>query len=93
MKFDTPPDAGSLLGMVSPDTALLLIPLLVILFAVVWFYPFRRRRSRDCRWKKDRRRHGTALIRWQCVACGVDAFTIDGKPPKQCKREFRETRL
>ena len=50
--------------------------------------------SSSCRWRLDKRRgRNAALQRWQCLACGVEAFTSDGKRPKECKRELRDARL
>ncbi|MDF0602092.1 hypothetical protein P1J78_15230 [Psychromarinibacter sp. C21-152] len=51
-----------------------------------------RRGGTACRWKRDPRARDT-LVRWQCAACGVDAFTSDGRRPKECKRHMREARL
>jgi hypothetical protein len=46
-----------------------------------------------CTWRFDRRRHGVALQRWTCTSCGVEAFTQDERPPKDCKRALRPTAL
>jgi hypothetical protein len=46
-----------------------------------------------CKWYKDSIRRDGTLERWQCRTCGVDAFTSDGAPPKECKRDLRETQL
>jgi hypothetical protein len=47
--------------------------------------------TRNCRWRRDRRRHGQAtMFRWVCSECGVDGYTSDGKPPKVCKRHQKE---
>jgi hypothetical protein len=52
-----------------------------------------RRRARRCPWRRDALRAGTRLERWVCADCGVDAFTADGRPPKECKRALRSARL
>ena len=91
MKFETPPDTGWMFGAYSGDLWLIL-PLALMLGAILFFRFRRTRAKRECRWKKDTRRRA-ASVRWQCMACGVDAFTRDGKPPKECKRLLRETTL
>ena len=48
----------------------------------------------QCRWKKDRWRHGSIKFdRWICRECGVEAFSGDGRPPKECKRHLRKVTL
>jgi hypothetical protein len=42
-----------------------------------------------CRWRRAGFRHGVRAQRWICRACGVDAFSRDGSPPKECKRALR----
>lgn len=51
------------------------------------------RRGLPCKWRNDKVRRTSGLRRWQCTVCGVDAFTSDGKPPKECKRGLREAQL
>ncbi|MEQ9041459.1 MAG: hypothetical protein RIE24_24310 [Silicimonas sp.] len=46
-----------------------------------------------CKWYRDKVKRDGTLQRWQCRTCGVDAFTHDGKPPKECKRGLREAQL
>lgn len=46
-----------------------------------------------CRWKTDRRRMKGAFTRWVCTDCGVEAFTTDDRPPKECKRALRDPAL
>ena len=40
-----------------------------------------------CPWREGSTRKG--MIRWQCAECGVEAFTKDGRAPKECKRDLR----
>lgn len=47
------------------------------------------RRTRRCRWKRDNYRRATRLQRWVCRDCGVEAFSSDAAPPKECKRTLR----
>lgn len=46
-----------------------------------------------CRWKRDPTHKGADLQRFVCARCGVDGFTTDGRPPRQCKRALRSTGL
>ena len=50
-------------------------------------------RRRASRWKRDRVTRRSGMVRWQCMDCGVDAFSQDSKPPKECKRALREVGL
>lgn len=48
----------------------------------------------ECRWRQDKRRHPSInLKRWTCTTCGVEAYSADGSPPKECKRALRDARL
>ena len=49
--------------------------------------------SKRCRWKIDNFRAQDTLVRYVCQECGVDAYTSNGKPPKDCKRQYRTGRL
>jgi hypothetical protein len=49
---------------------------------------------RGCRWRVDKRRNpAVSLRRWVCADCGVEAYSADGKAPKECKRALRDARL
>lgn len=47
-------------------------------------------KGRRCRWRRARdsntRPH---LSRWRCDDCHVEAYSSDGRPPKECKRVLR----
>ena len=45
--------------------------------------------GKPCRWKRDPTRKSEHLDRYVCTACGVDAYSSDGSPPRQCKRNLR----
>ncbi len=61
---------------------------------LIWAFFLRPRAgAKSCRWKKSPGRTGATLERWQCMGCGVDAFSRDGHAPKECKRGLRETQL
>ena len=59
--------------------------------ALIWLT--RRRKRSACKWRRDMVPRENGLQRWQCGKCGVDAFTSDGRAPKECKRALRETQL
>ncbi len=100
-RFLTPPETEGWTPLDSPiDWAGLAILVLLVLFFLrsLW-----RQRNRSlglvvrqgkagatCKWRKDKVKRGGTLERWQCKTCGVDAFSHDGKPPKDCKRNLRE---
>ena len=47
-----------------------------------------RRSTRDCIWRQDLFRNTRTNTRWTCSTCGVEAYTQDGRPPKECKRDL-----
>lgn len=49
----------------------------------------RARRQRPCRWKKAARQTGGSLTEWRCRTCAAQAYSHDGKPPKDCKKALR----
>ena len=46
-----------------------------------------------CPWKRDAFRPETRFRRWVCATCGVDAYTVTGRPPRECKRASRPSGL
>jgi hypothetical protein len=48
------------------------------------------RKGQPCRWKRDRLRPETRLVRWICTECGVEAFAMKGSTPRQCRRTLRD---
>jgi len=55
--------------------------------------PSSKRRSRPvplfgrnrCAWRAEGQKNAS-FSRFHCETCGVEAFSRDGKPPRQCKR-------
>ena len=99
MKFERPPerewpgDWALALPDLSPwvqAAVLLLIALILGWQAWRWLRP---PNPRPCRWKRDRARPRAGMARWACATCGVDAFSRDGRPPKECKRGLKEAGL
>ena len=83
----------------SQTEALLLTGGVWALLVLVFFVIRSRRASvgggdESCRWKKDHWwRPFSKFDRWICRECGVDAYTRDRRPPKECKRILRERAL
>ncbi len=46
------------------------------------------RRGAECRWKRARD-HRPPFRKWQCRTCGVEVFTSDRRPPKECKKTLK----
>lgn len=60
----------------------------VILVVLALFYFRRTAVVRRCRWRAGGGAGGQ-LSRWRCEACGVEAYSSDGHPPKECKRVLK----
>lgn len=48
-----------------------------------------RRARRPCSWKRDLDGHRPPFVRWTCATCGTEAFSSDGRAPKECKKTIR----
>lgn len=59
----------------------IVIGLLIVFLGVVIFS---NRRTRYCRWRAERSGDRAGLSKYRCMACGAEAFTSTGKPPKDC---------
>jgi hypothetical protein len=55
---------------------------LAVAVVVVAFVARRRAPVRRCRWREDRSGSRGALIKYDCVACGAEAFRSTGKPDR-----------
>ncbi len=43
-----------------------------------------------CRWRRARDHDNRPPFgKWQCRTCGVEAFTSDRRPPKECKKTLK----
>lgn len=49
--------------------------------------------GKSCRWRLDPTQKGQERQRYVCRHCGADAFTTDGRPPRNCMRAARPTGL
>ena len=64
----------------------MLIPIgLVVAFILIVI--FSNRKTRQCKWRADRRRDENGKGFYRCVVCGAETFTSDGRPPKDCLAE------
>lgn len=53
---------------------------LVAAFVIVAIVTYRRGAIRACRWREDRAGSKGALVKYNCVTCGAEAFRSTGKP-------------
>lgn len=67
--------------------------IIVVIIAVLVFRSLSAGPSQKCRWKIDKTRPQDTLTRYVCQECGVDAYTSDARPPKNCKKQFRTGQL
>ncbi len=58
---------------------------LLVAFVLVALYARRNRATRRCRWRADRSGDKGALRKYRCAACGAEAFSATGGPPRDCK--------
>lgn len=52
----------------------------IIAIVAVAIYAYRHADTRNCRWREDRTASKGALIKYNCVTCGAEAFRANGKP-------------
>jgi len=74
-------------------TELLLPTATALILVIVRLRLWRRRSARRCSWRKGVNAPGRRSQMWVCRRCGVDAFSYDGRPPKECKRGLRPAAL
>jgi|TARA_R110002049_G_scaffold23781_4_gene84515 hypothetical protein len=71
----------------------MLIPLIfVIALVIVAIVARRGAATRDCRWREDRTGDRGTLRKYQCTACGAEAFRSEG-PPDRCLKRMDTPRL
>lgn len=68
---------------------MLIVVALIIAFILVAISARRGAATRGCRWREDRTGDKGALRKYQCVACGAEAFTASPGPPDLCKAPNR----
>nr|WP_246455675.1 hypothetical protein [Sulfitobacter aestuariivivens] len=52
----------------------------LVVFGAVLVWNRRHGMTRNCRWREDRAGSKGALIKYNCVTCGAEAFRSTGKP-------------
>ncbi len=61
--------------------------LLGLLIAFVLVLLLTNRKTRNCRWRANRRADRDGQAAYHCVTCGARALTSDGQAPRQCHAE------
>ena len=61
---------------------MLLLIALVIAFVIVAIVARRKAPTRACRWREDRAGSKGALMKYNCITCGAEAFRAQGKPDR-----------
>ncbi len=56
-----------------------------LIVAFILLLIFSDRKTRSCRWREDRTLDAGSGRAYRCMACGAQASTTTGKPPKDCK--------
>lgn len=64
---------------------MLVVAGLLVAFLLVVIYG--NRATRACRWREDRARSPEAGTLYRCAACGAEAVTRTGQPPKSCFKD------
>jgi len=52
----------------------------------------RHRKSKEgllCNWRRLPTNDRPPFTHWQCHTCGVEAYSTDKRPPKECKRQLK----
>lgn len=63
---------------------------LIIAFVLVLILS--NRRTRNCRWRADRRQDREGQSYFRCMTCGAWTFTSTGKPPLDCAANRSDTK-
>ena len=93
MKFVDAPEGFLWEQIVSVPTYAQVAVLFCVFGILMWqgWKLIHRRPRKTCKWRKNGGKAG--LRQWRCTVCGVDAFSQDRKPPRECKRMLRPTGL
>ncbi len=60
---------------------------LIAAFVIVALVARRRKTTRNCRWRADKKGDKGSLRKYRCAACGGEAFTAKNGPPNKCVAE------
>ncbi len=55
---------------------------LILAFIIVAVVARRKAPTRACRWREDRAASKGALIKYNCITCGAEAFRAQGQPDR-----------
>lgn len=76
-----------------PLTIAVFLTTLAVLCLGVFFLLRRQRKTTtglQCNWRRLLANDRPPFTQWQCLTCGVDAYsTSKRRPPKECKRELK----
>lgn len=77
-------------GWLSLDIALLaLLAIALVVLGLVYHKLSKRQTGQPkCNWKRIAQK-GESFQQWQCRTCGVEAYSTDQRPPKECKRSLK----
>lgn len=64
-----------------------------IIIGIVAYLAWRNRDIRGCRWRADSTGDKGSLRKYNCVACGAEAFTASKRPPQGCKKGLGKSSL
>ncbi|MDF3412873.1 hypothetical protein HKX54_00250 [Sulfitobacter sp. M57] len=71
---------------------MLFLPFLIIVVIAVAIYANRNKDRRRCRWRQNRHESDGALIRYNCITCGQEAFRSTGAP-RECLAQLGRAKL
>jgi hypothetical protein len=60
----------------------------VFLAAFVLLNRLASRSRKTCNWVRVQDEGRRPFTKWLCKSCGVEAFSTDRRPPKECKRDL-----
>nr|WP_120500299.1 hypothetical protein [Roseovarius sp. EL26] len=58
-----------------------------LLAAFILVLLFTNRRTRNCRWRENRKDNQPGAYKYKCMTCGAEVFTSNAKPPLDCARK------
>ena len=83
--------AGYVVSIAYPALAIGCAAVLLFAFIVQAFSALDRLLAvRGCRWSGKPKDNGDPFTKWRCKLCGIEAFSSDGKPPKECKQGLQK---
>ncbi|MBB4174801.1 hypothetical protein GGR93_002589 [Sulfitobacter noctilucicola] len=71
---------------------MLFLPFLIIVVVAVAIYANRNKDRRRCSWRQSKQGSKGALIRYNCITCGQEAFRSNGQP-RECLAQLGKSKL